>query len=143
MNLAGAVLSVVFTLVVLAGCVVGVAVLVRSFRHGARRRRVFSSGGAASETAPVASQPMDAPLVARVAAQPHAVLPPASGAGPSNSGGLADGERVLAWRYRQLLELGLDPMSAVELAASTVDLGAMRSLVGRGCPASLASQILR
>jgi hypothetical protein len=50
-------------------------------------------------------------------------------------------ERVLNWRFEQFLRLGFDAIQAVLLASSAVDLHLTRTLIGRGCPHSLAIKI--
>ena len=52
-------------------------------------------------------------------------------------------ERVERWRADELMRVGFDPMSAVELAARLdIDLHRATELVDRGCSAELALQIL-
>lgn len=45
-------------------------------------------------------------------------------------------------RYRQLLELGLDPVTAVGAALAEVDVSALQELLARRCPPELALRIL-
>jgi hypothetical protein len=45
------------------------------------------------------------------------------------------------WRYRQLLQLDVDPVSAVEASLAGVDAAYVRSLTRRGCPPALALSI--
>lgn len=145
MDVAGALLSVLLTLLlvttVFAGWVVGVVALVRFFRNGSHRRTRPSSLAAAAESL-VAPQHVRALPGPRAGDPVFPAAPPSMG-GPSDGGPqLGDAERTLEWRYEQFLQLGLDPLAAVELADSMIDLGAMRALVDRGCPASLAGRIL-
>ena len=51
-------------------------------------------------------------------------------------------ELVSAWRESQLVRLGVAPETAAELAA-TIDAHALAALLDRGCPVSLAIEILR
>ena len=54
-----------------------------------------------------------------------------------------EAERVERWRATELMRAGYDPVGAVELAARLdVDLHTAIDLLGRGCPAELALQIL-
>jgi hypothetical protein len=54
-----------------------------------------------------------------------------------------EAERVERWRAAELVRAGYDPVGAVELAARLdVDLHTAIDLLGRGCPAELALQIL-
>jgi hypothetical protein len=55
--------------------------------------------------------------------------------------GPADAEIVATWRYRQLLALGADPLTAAAATLAGVDAGEVRSLVERGCPVQLALAI--
>jgi len=51
--------------------------------------------------------------------------------------------QVRIWRFEQLVAHGFARAEAVALAEDThVELAAMRSLVGRGCPPTLAARIL-
>lgn len=50
-------------------------------------------------------------------------------------------ERVLNWRFEQFFTLGFDAIQAVLLASSEVDLHLTRTLIGQGCPPSLAIKI--
>jgi hypothetical protein len=53
-------------------------------------------------------------------------------------------DRVERWRAQELFRAGYDPEAAFELAARLdVDLHAAVALIKRGCPATLALQILR
>ncbi len=52
-------------------------------------------------------------------------------------------DEVFLWRRAQFLELGLDELEAVELAASTADLAQARFVLGNGCSPQLALRILR
>jgi hypothetical protein len=51
-------------------------------------------------------------------------------------------ETLLTWRYRQLLELELDPVTAAGAALAGTEASAVRALVEHGCPAPLALRIL-
>lgn len=50
-------------------------------------------------------------------------------------------QRILSWRYEQLLELGLTVAGAQLLAESGADLGLVRRLVAAGCMPDLAARI--
>jgi len=50
--------------------------------------------------------------------------------------------RVVLWRYAQARGIGLEPLDARLFAESGADLGALRSLSARGCPARLALTIV-
>jgi hypothetical protein len=50
-------------------------------------------------------------------------------------------QRILSWRYEQLLELGLTQAAAQLLAESGSDLGLVRRLVAAGCAPDLAARI--
>jgi len=51
---------------------------------------------------------------------------------------------VLEWRFDELERAGVDAVEAIGLALQAdFDVAALRSLVGRGCPAELAVHILR
>ena len=51
---------------------------------------------------------------------------------------------VVEWRFDELERAGVDAVDAIGLALQTdFDVAALRSLVGRGCPAALAVRILR
>jgi len=53
-------------------------------------------------------------------------------------------DAVLEWRFDELERCGVEAVDAVALALEPAfDVAALRSLVGRGCPAALAVQILR
>ncbi len=45
---------------------------------------------------------------------------------------------VAVWCYRQLVHLGLDPVTALGATLAGVDSARVRSLVRRGCPPALA-----
>jgi hypothetical protein len=63
--------------------------------------------------------------------------------GTSESTAYDDLDQVTAWRFRRLLDAGLDYPQAVHLAALPgVDLHELLSLIDRGCPAHLAARIL-
>ena len=49
---------------------------------------------------------------------------------------------VITWRRCRLLEAGLSPDLAAQVAASAVDVHALLQLVDRGCPPDLALRIL-
>ena len=52
-------------------------------------------------------------------------------------------DQVTAWRFRRLLDAGLDYPQAAHLAALPgVDLHELLNLIDRGCPAHLAARIL-
>jgi hypothetical protein len=56
---------------------------------------------------------------------------------------LDESDRVCSWRLCRLLDLGYMLPAAEELAASSVDLHALETLVvARGCPLELAQRIL-
>jgi hypothetical protein len=50
-------------------------------------------------------------------------------------------QRIISWRYEQLLELGLTVAGAQLLAESGSDLGLVRRLVAAGCAPDLAARI--
>jgi len=51
---------------------------------------------------------------------------------------------VVEWRFDELERAGLDALDAIRLALDlTFDIAALRTLVGRGCEATLAVCILR
>ena len=50
-------------------------------------------------------------------------------------------QRILSWRYEQLLALGLTVAEAQLLAESGADLGLVRWLVAAGCEPDLAARI--
>jgi hypothetical protein len=50
-------------------------------------------------------------------------------------------QRILSWRYEQLLGLGLTVAEAQLLAESGADLGLVRRLVAAGCTPDLAARI--
>ena len=49
---------------------------------------------------------------------------------------------LATWRYGQLLELDVDPITAIGAALAGVDPGSVRALVECGCPPLLALSIL-
>jgi hypothetical protein len=50
---------------------------------------------------------------------------------------------IIAWRRRQLIGAGFEPVLAPRLAATPgIDLHELLTLVDRGCPASLAARII-
>ena len=52
-------------------------------------------------------------------------------------------DAVLEWRFDELERAGLLALDSLRLALDlTFDLGALRALVARGCPATLAASIL-
>ena len=51
-------------------------------------------------------------------------------------------ERVLDWRFDALEEAGFNPVAALVLAESGVDLHAAANLLARGCPQHTALRIL-
>jgi hypothetical protein len=54
-----------------------------------------------------------------------------------------DNDQLRAWRFRRLLDAGVDYPQAEYLAALPgVDLHELLSLIERGCPADLAARIL-
>ena len=53
-------------------------------------------------------------------------------------------DAVVEWRFDELERAGLDALDAIRLALDlTFDIAALRTLVGRGCEATLAVCILR
>jgi hypothetical protein len=55
----------------------------------------------------------------------------------------AEWERVTAWRARELLKAGYEPLVAADLAERLeVDLHLALDLLDRGCPPDLAARIL-
>jgi hypothetical protein len=63
--------------------------------------------------------------------------------GTSGSTSYDDHDQVTAWRFRRLLDAGLDYPQAAHLAALPgVDLHELLNLIDRGCPAHLAARIL-
>jgi len=53
-------------------------------------------------------------------------------------------DAVLEWRFDELERSGLAVLDALRLALDVAfDIGALRELVGRGCPPALAVDILR
>ena len=50
--------------------------------------------------------------------------------------------RVRRWRRDQFYELGFPLADARKLAQSSVDLGAARTIIAKGCPPPLALRIL-
>ena len=50
--------------------------------------------------------------------------------------------RVLAWREREALDLGLPPQEAEVFAYSDGDLGLLRDLIRGGCPPTVAFLIV-
>jgi len=54
-----------------------------------------------------------------------------------------ESERVERWRTEELIRLGFDPDVAIVMAIEPgIDLHAASDLIERGCPPSLAAQIL-
>ena len=51
-------------------------------------------------------------------------------------------ERVLDWRFDALEEAGFNPVAALVLAKSAVDLHAAANLLASGCPHDTALRIL-
>jgi hypothetical protein len=51
-------------------------------------------------------------------------------------------ERVLDWRFDALEEAGFNPVAALALAESSVDIHAAANLLARGCPHDTALRIL-
>jgi hypothetical protein len=51
-------------------------------------------------------------------------------------------ERVLDWRFDALEEAGFNPIAALALAESSVDLHAAAKLLANGCPHDTALRIL-
>ena len=52
-------------------------------------------------------------------------------------------DAVLEWRFDELERAGLVALDALRLALDLAfDVGALRALVARGCPAALAASIL-
>jgi len=69
---------------------------------------------------------------------PAVLEPPAAWEGATG-----EAQRVLVWRFEQLVAHGYVPVDAVALAGDAgVDLALARSLVARGCPPALAARIL-
>jgi len=68
----------------------------------------------------------------------------AAGSTVASGGDARDGEplAVAMWRYRQLLDLGVEPLTAAGAALAGVDTTAVRSLVDHGCSPRLALSIL-
>lgn len=63
---------------------------------------------------------------------------------PKPEGNPAEEEpgRLAIWRARQLMRLGVEPLTAVEAALCGIDAAGVRSLIGRGCRPALAVTIL-
>ena len=55
---------------------------------------------------------------------------------------LDEAEQVLTWRAGRLIEVGIEPEHALELADSELDVHRFESLLERGCTAELAERIL-
>lgn len=51
-------------------------------------------------------------------------------------------EALAVWRYRQLLQLDVDPVAALGASLVGVDTSSVRSLTRRGCPPALALAIV-
>ncbi len=51
-------------------------------------------------------------------------------------------EALAVWRYRQLLQLEVDPLTAAQAALSGIDAASVRSLTELGCPTELALAIV-
>jgi len=51
-------------------------------------------------------------------------------------------EALAVWRYRQLLQLDVDPVAALGASLVGVDAASVRSLTRRGCPPALALAIV-
>ena len=54
----------------------------------------------------------------------------------------SENERVLDWRFDALEEAGFNPVAALVLAESGVDLHVAASLLANGCPQDTALRIL-
>jgi hypothetical protein len=62
-------------------------------------------------------------------------------AGADRTGLAYDEDPVVNWRFDQFFSLGFDEIQAVLLANSDVDLHLTRTLIGQGCPPTLAVKI--
>jgi len=51
-------------------------------------------------------------------------------------------EALAVWRYRQLLQLEVDPLTAAQAALAGIDAASVRSLIELGCPVELALAIV-
>lgn len=130
MNLSVVVLSVLLALfllfVMFALCVCSVVVLVKLVRL------VFSGTDTRQRR-----------RVVLVGAPEPALAGGASATGASSGGSPGtDPHAVATWRYRQLLELGVEPLTAAGAALAGVDATSVRSLVDHGCSPRLALSIL-
>lgn len=74
---------------------------------------------------------------AGVERRPRATAAPASAPPPE-----LDLAEAGVRRYNELLEMGIDPVTAVEAALADVDIPALRGLLERSCPPELALRIL-
>lgn len=61
---------------------------------------------------------------------------------PSDRGLDAEPAALAVWRYRRLLELELEPVTAAGAALAAVDVASVRALVDGGCPPDLAVSIV-
>lgn len=139
LSIAGFLLLALLTpLLVLAVVAAGVAAVTKLVRFAARRPTRVVAG---PRPAPAASPPA-AP------GRSYAALPAAgrssAGAEPALTAVPARDELVplALWRYDQLVQLELEPLTAAAAALAGVDASAARSLVDRGCPPLLALRIL-
>jgi hypothetical protein len=54
-----------------------------------------------------------------------------------------EAERIISWRFHELVESGFEPEDALSLAVAThADLHAASDLIQRGCPPETALRIL-
>lgn len=66
----------------------------------------------------------------------------AAHASPRGTRAASHREVLAVWRYRQLLQLDVDPVAALGASLGGIDTAAVRSLIGRGCPPDLAVEIV-
>ncbi len=69
-------------------------------------------------------------------------MEPITSSGPEIAAGRDEDRRVQAWRTERLLQLGL-PYALAETFAGLVDWHELAALVERGCPPTLALEIVR
>lgn len=63
-------------------------------------------------------------------------------ASPRSARSAGHREALAVWRYRQLLQLDVDPVAALGASLVGIDTAAVRSLTERGCPPDLAVEIV-
>jgi hypothetical protein len=52
-------------------------------------------------------------------------------------------DKVLSWREDRLLAMGFDPVRALDIARTILDVHQLEDLLGRGCPPQTALAIVQ